>query len=78
MKKIQDGGPTMQRHFNVTFPLACPHCLSEILITLDEVGEQRSIQCSSCGTDVELQAENLILPSMIHPETEQAFYGIEF
>jgi transcription elongation factor Elf1 len=68
----------MQRHFNVTFPLACPHCLTEILATLDEVQEQRSIQCSSCGTDVELKAEDLALPTAIYAESEQAFFGIEF
>ena len=27
----------MQKYFNVTFPLACPHCLTEMLATLDNV-----------------------------------------
>jgi|WetSurMetagenome_2_1015567.scaffolds.fasta_scaffold04391_5 transcription elongation factor Elf1 len=68
----------MQRHFNVTFPLACPHCLMEMLATLDEVEERRTIHCSSCGTDVDLKAEDLALPAAIYTESEQAFFGIEF
>ena len=68
----------MQRHVNVTVPLACPHCLAEIYTTLDDAREEPRLQCSQCGTDVELKAEDLVLPTMIGMESEQAFYGIEF
>ena len=68
----------MQRHFNVTFPMACPHCLAEMLVSLDDVQRERAIHCSECGTDVELQAEDLALPAAIYAESEQAFFGIEF
>ena len=68
----------MQRHFNVTFPLACPHCLTEMLASLDDVQAERTIRCSECGTPVELQAEDLALPTAIYAESEQSFFGIEF
>ncbi len=68
----------MQKYFNVTFPLACPHCLTEMLATLDNVQQQRTIQCSECGTPVELKPEELALPTAIYAESEQSFFGIEF
>jgi predicted Zn finger-like uncharacterized protein len=68
----------MQKRVNVTVPLACPHCLTEIFISLDDVRAEPRLQCSRCGTDVELKAEDMVLPAMIHTESEQAFFGIEF
>jgi hypothetical protein len=66
----------MQKRVNVIVPLACPHCRAEIYTTLDDVHQKPRLQCCECGTDVELEAEDLILPTMIAIEAEQAFYGI--
>jgi transcription elongation factor Elf1 len=68
----------MQKHFNVTVLLACPHCLAEIITTVDEVREGQPVHCPECGTDVELKIEGLALPAAIYAESEQAYFGIEF
>ncbi len=57
----------MQRHFNVIVPLACPHCRTELLLTLDEVHEQRSISCALCGTTILLRPEDLPAPAANPP-----------
>ena len=53
----------MQRHFNVFVPMACPHCRTELILTLDEVQEQRSVSCALCGTTILLRPEDLPAPS---------------
>jgi hypothetical protein len=58
----------MQRHFNVIVPLACPHCRTELLLTLDEVHEQRSISCALCGTTILLRPEDLPAPAASSPD----------
>ncbi|HUU11840.1 MAG TPA: hypothetical protein VM431_15045 [Phycisphaerae bacterium] len=59
----------MQQHFNVFIPLACPHCRTELLLTLDQVHEERSIQCSMCGTTIVLRSDGLPMPPARTPET---------
>jgi transcription elongation factor Elf1 len=67
----------MQKHFDVTIPLACPHCLAEMFATLDEVEKTRTLQCSACGTDVELRPEDLARSAAMRPP-EPTYFGIEF
>ena len=57
----------MQRHFNVIVPMACPHCRTELLLTLDEVREQRSVTCALCGTTIVLRPEDLSAPPTTDP-----------
>ncbi len=49
----------MQRRFNIIVPMACPHCRTELLLTLDQVHEERCIRCSLCGTTIILRPEEL-------------------
>jgi len=57
----------MQRHFNIIVPMACPHCRTELLLTLDQVHEQRSISCALCGTTIVLRPEDLPAPAEASP-----------
>jgi transcription elongation factor Elf1 len=66
----------MQRRFNVTVLLACPHCLAEIMTTCDEVQEEQTILCCECGTKVELKPEERILPGAFYAPPEQSYSGI--
>ena len=69
----------MQKRVNVTIPLACPHCLAELLTTLDEDHAQATIQCSTCRTAVELRPEDLHLPPRWNAEPhEDLYHGITF
>ena len=52
----------MQRRFNVFIPSACPHCRTEILLTLDQVHEEKSIRCALCGTTIVLRPDDLPVP----------------
>ena len=56
----------MQRHFNIIVPTACPHCRTELLLTLDQVHEERSIRCTLCGTTIVLRTQDLPAPAA-HP-----------
>ncbi|MBL7140264.1 MAG: hypothetical protein ISS74_05075 [Planctomycetes bacterium] len=62
----------MQRHFNILVPSACPHCRTELLLTLDQIHAERSIRCSLCGTTIILRPENLPAaakpPVAAHPD----------
>ncbi len=58
----------MQKHFNILVPLACPHCRTELLLTLDQVHEERSIRCALCGTTIVLRPEDLPAPAHHTPE----------
>jgi DNA-directed RNA polymerase subunit RPC12/RpoP len=68
----------MQKHVNVTIPLACPHCLAEMLTTIDEVQQEATIQCAACGTAVELFPKNLPTAGLHQRLEEQAYFGIRF
>jgi transcription elongation factor Elf1 len=68
----------MQRHVNVTIPLACPHCLTELLATLDDVQQEQTIRCSACGTDVELRAKDHLPLPAVEPAADQIPFGIQF
>jgi len=57
----------MQRHFNVIVPMACPHCRTELLLTLDQVHEQQSIRCALCGTTIILRPEELSASAAASP-----------
>jgi len=65
----------MQRHFNIIVPMACPHCRTELLLTLDQVHEERSIRCSLCGTTIILRSEDLPASAAASPaaRTPDAF-----
>lgn len=52
----------MQRRVNVLVPFSCPHCLTELMPTLDQVQEEESVQCSRCGTKVDLHIDPLPPP----------------
>ena len=52
----------MDRPLNVFVPMACPHCLADLLPTLDDIQEERTIRCSRCGTEVELRPEDVPMP----------------
>jgi len=62
----------VQRHFNILVPSACPHCRTELLLTLDQIHEERSIRCSLCGTTIILRPENVPEPARrpvaVHPD----------
>jgi transcription elongation factor Elf1 len=69
----------MQKHANVTIPLACPHCLAELLATLDQIEAKATLRCAACRTAVELRPENLPMPPRWNAEPPEALYrGIEF
>jgi len=68
----------MQKHVNVTVPLACPHCSADMLTTIDEVEQESAIQCATCGTSVELHPDNLFIPGLHQRVEEQAYFGIKF
>ncbi|KPJ75424.1 MAG: hypothetical protein AMK72_10175 [Planctomycetes bacterium SM23_25] len=61
----------MQRHFNIFVPLACPHCRTELLLTLDQVHEEKSICCALCGTTIVLRPEDLPVPAHQTPEPSE-------
>jgi predicted Zn finger-like uncharacterized protein len=52
----------MQRRANVCVTLACPRCLSELVVTLDQVHEERTVRCPTCGIPVELEPADLGIP----------------
>jgi hypothetical protein len=68
----------MQKRFNVTVLLACPHCLAEIATTHDEVQEEQSINCCERGTRFEPKPEEMILPAAFYAQSEQNYFGVEF
>jgi transcription elongation factor Elf1 len=69
----------MQRRLNLTIPLACPHCLAELLATLDDLQQQANVRCPECGTVVELHPENVPMPPVYEPHPHKPLYcGIEF
>jgi len=49
----------MQRRFNVIVPMACPHCRTELLLTLEQLHTERRITCSLCGTTIVLRPEEM-------------------
>ena len=57
----------MQRRFNIFIPLACPQCLTELLLTLDQIHEERSVRCSLCGTTIVLRPEVMLTPAIHVP-----------
>lgn len=61
----------MQRRFNIFVPLACPHCRTELLLTLDQIHEEKSIRCALCGTTIVLRPEGLPTPNHEAPEANQ-------
>jgi len=61
----------MQRHFNIFVPMACPHCRTELLLTLDQIHEEKSIRCALCGTSIVLRAEDLPAPHHEAPEANE-------
>ena len=68
----------MPRHINLTIPLACPHCRTEIPATLDDVQEGATIECSACRTAIDLRPENLPMPPQWNSEPPEAhYYGIQ-
>ena len=68
----------MQKRLNLTIPLACPHCLAEMLTTLDEVRQESTIRCAACGTSVELHPDSLPAAGLHQRLEEQAYFGIRF
>jgi len=69
----------MQRRINLTIPLACPHCLAEILASLDQVEAQATIECSLCRTTIELRPEDVAVPPRWNAEPPETLYcGIQF
>jgi transcription elongation factor Elf1 len=69
----------MQKHMNLTIPLACPHCLAELLANIDQIEARATLQCAKCHTTVELRAEDLPVPPRWNAEPpEQLYCGIEF
>ncbi|MBM4018414.1 MAG: hypothetical protein FJ288_08840 [Planctomycetes bacterium] len=69
----------MQRRLNLTIPLACPHCLAELLMTLDDLQRETSIRCPECRTAFDLRPEDLPMPPIYEPHAGQALYfGVEF
>jgi transcription elongation factor Elf1 len=67
----------MQRRVNVTIPLACPHCLAELLVTLDDIQQEATLQCDRCGTAIELRPERLPARPMPWPAAEKVFFLIQ-
>jgi uncharacterized Zn finger protein len=68
----------MSKPINVTIPLACPHCLTELLTTYEDVQQEATIHCAECGTLVELTPEKLPLPQLFVQPADEMFSGIEF
>ena len=69
----------MQKRFNVSIPLACPHCLIELVTTMEDIEQQQTMTCSACGTHFELKPEeHLPLGATRTPPAEQVYHGIEF
>lgn len=54
----------MDRPLNVFVPMACPHCLADLFPTLDDLQAERTIQCSRCGTTIELRPDDLPMPGL--------------
>ena len=67
----------MQRRANVTIPLACPHCLEELLVTLDCLQPEATLQCDRCGTPIELRPERLPARPMSWPAAEEVFFLLQ-
>jgi len=44
--------------------MACPHCLVDLFPTLDHRQAERTIQCSRCGTTIELRPDDLPMPGL--------------
>jgi len=44
-----------------------PHCAAELLPTLDDIQDERTIRCSACGTEVELHPDDLPIPGIDAP-----------
>ena len=57
----------MDVHFNLFIPMACPHCLTELMPTLDAIHDEDTIQCTRCGTTIELRLEDLPIPEVFLP-----------
>jgi predicted Zn finger-like uncharacterized protein len=57
----------MQRRFNILVPLACPQCLTELVLTLDQIHEERSVRCSRCGATIILRPEFMPPPATQAP-----------
>ena len=57
---MQSGGHVMQRRVNVLVPFACPHCNSEMTITLDQWADEKPVWCARCRTMVSLREETLL------------------
>ena len=57
----------MQRRVNVLVPFACPHCGSEMTVTLDQIQEEESVWCARCNTMVSLHQEALFGLPMPEP-----------
>jgi predicted Zn finger-like uncharacterized protein len=55
----------MQKRFNILVPLACPHCLAELMLTLDQVQQEESVRCTSCGTTIDLNIEMCLPPEAL-------------
>ena len=69
----------MQEHANLTIPLACPHCLAEILASLDQVEARTTIECSVCRTAIELRPEDVAIAPRWNAEPPETLYcGIQF
>jgi len=58
----------MQRRFNIIVPMACPHCRTELLLTLDQVHREQSITCALCGTAIVLRPEDMPAPAEASPD----------
>lgn len=52
----------MQRHVDVHLTLTCPHCRSELVVTMDQVHEQHEVRCAFCRLPVRLEPEDLAVP----------------
>ena len=52
----------MQRRANVCVTLACPQCRGELVVTLDQVHDEHTVRCPTCGLPVELEAADLGIP----------------
>ena len=57
----------MQRRVNILVPFACPHCDSEMTVTLDQIQEAKFVWCARCNTMVSLREEVLFGASVPEP-----------
>jgi len=65
----------MRRAFNVIVPTACPHCRTELLLTLEMFHEERTIRCSLCGTTIRLRPEALSVPPVRQDAEAPGFFA---